>query len=111
KRKMQECFYGVSEEIRMINYGITNRQQLLEEHWTKPISTKLKINVDGAIFESENRFGFGFIRDSTGKFVQAVSGSRLGVVSPEIAEVVGMKEVLSWIKTMRNVMWKLKPIL
>uniref|UniRef100_A0A803QSB3 RNase H type-1 domain-containing protein n=1 Tax=Cannabis sativa TaxID=3483 RepID=A0A803QSB3_CANSA len=72
-----------------------------KEHWTKPISTKLKINVDGAIFESENRFGFGFIRDSTGKFVQAVSGSRLGVVSPEIAEVVGMKEVLSWIKTMQ----------
>ncbi|XP_060959468.1 uncharacterized protein LOC133030669 [Cannabis sativa] len=70
------------------------------EHWTKPLLTKFKINVDGAIFESENRFGFGFIvRDSAGKLVQAVSGSKIGVVAPEIVEVVGMKEVLSWIKT------------
>ncbi|XP_060974306.1 uncharacterized protein LOC133039424 [Cannabis sativa] len=81
----------------LLNVNIGNGK----DHWTKPLFTKLKINVDGAIFESETRFGFGFIvRDSVGKLILAASGSKLGAVSPEIAEVVGMKEVLSWIKRM-----------
>uniref|UniRef100_A0A803NZS4 Reverse transcriptase n=1 Tax=Cannabis sativa TaxID=3483 RepID=A0A803NZS4_CANSA len=70
-----------------------------KEHWTKPVSTKFKINVDGALFETENRFGFGFsVRDKHGKFVEAFSNNKIGMVAPEIAEDVGVKEVLSWIK-------------
>uniref|UniRef100_A0A803Q666 Reverse transcriptase n=1 Tax=Cannabis sativa TaxID=3483 RepID=A0A803Q666_CANSA len=71
-----------------------------KEHWTKPVSTKFKINVDGALFETENRFGFGFIvRDKHGNFEEAYSNSKIGLVAPEIAEAVGVKEVFSWIKT------------
>ncbi|XP_060965224.1 uncharacterized protein LOC115719983 [Cannabis sativa] len=82
--------------IPLLNVNVSNGR----EHWTKPIFTKFKINVDGALFKAENRFGFGFIvRDKDGKLVEAVSSSKTGVVSPEIVEVVGMKEALSWIKT------------
>ncbi|KAM6592724.1 hypothetical protein CsatA_000427 [Cannabis sativa] len=70
------------------------------EHWTKPVSTKFKINVDGAIFAAENRFGMGFLlRDSNGKLIEAFSSSKVGAVSPEIAEIMGVKEALSWLKT------------
>uniref|UniRef100_A0A803NPV8 Reverse transcriptase domain-containing protein n=1 Tax=Cannabis sativa TaxID=3483 RepID=A0A803NPV8_CANSA len=69
------------------------------EHWVKPVLTKFKINVDGALFESENRFGIGcIIRNGEAKMVEAFSKSRVGRVSPEIAEVIGVKEALSWIK-------------
>uniref|UniRef100_A0A803NTK3 RNase H type-1 domain-containing protein n=1 Tax=Cannabis sativa TaxID=3483 RepID=A0A803NTK3_CANSA len=57
------------------------------------------INVDGAIFEAESRFGVGVvIRDYTEKLIEVVSISKSGVVRPEIAEVIGVKEALSWIK-------------
>ncbi|KAM6582269.1 hypothetical protein CsatB_009271 [Cannabis sativa] len=81
----------------LLNVNIGNGK----EHWTKPFLTKFKINVDGAIFERETRFGFGFLaRDLAGRLIHAGCGSKLGAVSPEIAEAVGMKEVLSWIKRM-----------
>ncbi|KAM6543667.1 hypothetical protein CsatB_008114 [Cannabis sativa] len=69
------------------------------EHWMKPMNHKLKINVDGAIFEAENCFGVGcVIRDQTARLVEAISISKHGGVTPEIAEAIGVKEALSWIK-------------
>ncbi|KAM6593434.1 hypothetical protein CsatA_001137 [Cannabis sativa] len=79
----------------LLNVNFSNGR----EHWVKPIETKFKMNVDGAIFEPENRFGFGCIlRNGEAKLVEAFSQSKVGRVSPEIAEVVGVKEALSWIK-------------
>uniref|UniRef100_A0A803PCK9 Reverse transcriptase domain-containing protein n=1 Tax=Cannabis sativa TaxID=3483 RepID=A0A803PCK9_CANSA len=67
--------------------------------WRKPLCGKIKVNVDSAIFESQRMFGFGCVaRDHTGQLLEAISDSRIGGVLPEIAEVVGMKEALSWIK-------------
>uniref|UniRef100_A0A803QF42 RNase H type-1 domain-containing protein n=1 Tax=Cannabis sativa TaxID=3483 RepID=A0A803QF42_CANSA len=67
--------------------------------WSKPMGNKIKVNVDGAIFEAQQRFGFGCVaRDHFGHLTEAISDSRVGVVLPEIAEVIGMKEALSWIK-------------
>ncbi|KAM6555296.1 hypothetical protein CsatB_002315 [Cannabis sativa] len=44
-------------------------------------------------------YGFGCVaRGADGRIIEAISGSRLGVVGPEIAEVIGVKEALSWIK-------------
>ncbi|KAM6554947.1 hypothetical protein CsatB_015709 [Cannabis sativa] len=69
------------------------------EHWRKPVVHKYKINVDGAIFEAENRFGVEMvIQNQNAQLVEAVSISKVGVVTPEIAEVIGVKEALSWIK-------------
>ncbi|XP_060972588.1 uncharacterized protein LOC133038444 [Cannabis sativa] len=82
-----------SEPLLNVNYS----KDL--EHWRKPIVHKYKINVDGAIFEAENCFGVGIvIRDQAGHLVEAVSTSKVGVVTPKIDEVIGVKEALSWIK-------------
>uniref|UniRef100_A0A803NW84 RNase H type-1 domain-containing protein n=1 Tax=Cannabis sativa TaxID=3483 RepID=A0A803NW84_CANSA len=82
--------------IPLLNVNLSNGR----EHWTKLVSTKFKINVDGAIFAAENRFGIGFLlRDTNGKLIEVFSSSKFGVVSPEIAEIMGVKEALSWIKT------------
>ncbi|KAM6566616.1 hypothetical protein CsatA_025744 [Cannabis sativa] len=71
----------------------------VDERWKKPISNMVKINVDGAIFQEQNKFGFGCAaRDSNGLLLEAISDSRFGVVKPEIAEIIGIKEALSWIE-------------
>uniref|UniRef100_A0A803NRY9 RNase H type-1 domain-containing protein n=1 Tax=Cannabis sativa TaxID=3483 RepID=A0A803NRY9_CANSA len=69
------------------------------EHWKKPDTDTVKVNVDGAIFATSNSFGFGFItRGYDGRIIEAVSSRSVGNVSPEIAEAYGIKEALSWIK-------------
>uniref|UniRef100_A0A803P367 RNase H type-1 domain-containing protein n=1 Tax=Cannabis sativa TaxID=3483 RepID=A0A803P367_CANSA len=45
------------------------------------------------------RFGFGCVaRNPVGHLLEAISDSRIGMVLPEIAEIIGMMEALSWIK-------------
>ncbi|XP_060959252.1 uncharacterized protein LOC115704017 [Cannabis sativa] len=67
--------------------------------WRKPMGGKIKVNVDGAIFEAQRMFSFGCVaRDHASQLLEAISDSKFGVVLPEIAEIVGMKEALSWIK-------------
>ncbi|XP_060964249.1 uncharacterized protein LOC133033488 [Cannabis sativa] len=71
----------------------------VNEHWKKPMLNTVKVNVDGAIFQAENKFGFGCVaRDHNGQLIKAISGSRIGLVQPEVAEIIGVKEALSWIK-------------
>ncbi|KAM6544052.1 hypothetical protein CsatB_008499 [Cannabis sativa] len=71
----------------------------VDERWKKPIANMVKINVDGAIFQEQNKFGYGCVaRDSNGSLLEAIFESRLGVVKPEIAETIGIKEALSWIE-------------
>ncbi|XP_062114633.1 uncharacterized protein LOC133825746 [Humulus lupulus] len=67
--------------------------------WKKPPVGKLKINTDAAMFIDSQCFSFaGVARDEDGKVVEAISSCRSGVVSPEIAEAIGIREVLSWVK-------------
>lgn len=69
------------------------------ELWTKPVEGRFKINVDAALFQQDGFFGSGgVVRDSQGLLVAAHCWRREGVVQPDIAEAVGLKEVLGWIK-------------
>ncbi|KAM6571333.1 hypothetical protein CsatA_015413 [Cannabis sativa] len=69
------------------------------EHWVKPVMGKIKVNVDGAIFANDGKFGAaGVARDHDGRFIEAFTVLLEGCVDPVIAEVVGVKEALSWIK-------------
>ncbi|KAM6600853.1 hypothetical protein CsatA_020462 [Cannabis sativa] len=69
------------------------------EHWVKPVMGKIKVNVDGAIFASDGRFGAaGVARDSQGRFIEGFTVLRVGRVDSAMAELVGVKEALSWIK-------------
>uniref|UniRef100_A0A803QEL1 Reverse transcriptase domain-containing protein n=1 Tax=Cannabis sativa TaxID=3483 RepID=A0A803QEL1_CANSA len=80
---------------------LTDTSQGMEiEHWTKPVIDTIKVNVDGAIFANLNSYGVGFIaRNSDGRILEAGSKLSFGNVSPEIAEIYGIKEALSWIKS------------
>lgn len=69
------------------------------ELWTKPVGETIKINVDAALFNEDNRYGYACVaRDYTGRLVTAKTGSWRGKVAPELAEAVAFKEALSWIK-------------
>ncbi|KAM6551132.1 hypothetical protein CsatB_000940 [Cannabis sativa] len=70
------------EEALMVTWAIWNaRNKLLwnqkrkeAEHWTKPGANMVKINVDGAIFEAHNSFGFAIIaRARSGCIIEALS--------------------------------------
>ncbi|XP_060964307.1 uncharacterized protein LOC133033509 [Cannabis sativa] len=70
------------------------------ERWIAPVLNKTKVNVDGALFEQEGRFGVGCVaRDHHGTLVEAFKKGKVGYVQPEIAEIIGIKEALSWIAT------------
>ncbi|KAM6582866.1 hypothetical protein CsatB_009868 [Cannabis sativa] len=69
------------------------------EQWTKPSHTQLKVNVDGATFAQQNHFGYGFIaRDHDGILIEAFQSCKPGAIDAELAEAIGVKEALSWIK-------------
>ncbi|KAM6569683.1 hypothetical protein CsatB_017668 [Cannabis sativa] len=58
--------------------------------------TGIKLNVDAAIFDRESKHGFGcVVRNSGGELVSAFAGVKFGKVSPELAEIIGIREVLS----------------
>ena len=66
------------------------------ERWRQPTVGMIKINTDVAIFSSLDRFSFAVVaRDHTGSLLEARSSCKSGTVSPEIAEVMGIREALS----------------
>lgn len=76
------------------------------EHWTLPSYNSVKINSDATIFEESDTYGIAFIvRDSAGQLVEAKTKSWRGKVSAEMAEVMGIREALTWLKQngLRNV--------
>ncbi|XP_017245371.1 uncharacterized protein LOC108217030 [Daucus carota subsp. sativus] len=70
--------------------------------WAKPQQNTVKVSVDAAIFEDREEVGLGMVaRDSTGQLSLARTNLHQGVVSPEVAEAMAIKEALSWIKQER----------
>uniref|UniRef100_A0A803Q7E0 RNase H type-1 domain-containing protein n=1 Tax=Cannabis sativa TaxID=3483 RepID=A0A803Q7E0_CANSA len=72
------------------------------EWWRPPVSNGVKVNVDAAVFEGSQGYGFGAVaRNEIGYLIEGFTGSYLGVVRPELAEAIGVREALSWIKAKR----------
>ncbi|KAM6600830.1 hypothetical protein CsatA_020439 [Cannabis sativa] len=68
------------------------------ERWIKPISG-IKLNVDAALFASLHKHGYGcVIRNPAGELISTFAGVKNGSVAPELAEIIGIREVLSWLK-------------
>ncbi|CAI9755784.1 unnamed protein product [Fraxinus pennsylvanica] len=71
-----------------------------EDKWKPPPVGYFKLNVDAAIFENQGKAGLGLvIRDELGSFVAARIVPVQGIVDPLIAEALGVREALSWIKS------------
>ncbi|XP_060974183.1 uncharacterized protein LOC133039333 [Cannabis sativa] len=69
------------------------------ELWTKPETNTIKVNVDAAIFASENQYGYGMVaRNDSGSLIDATAHCSNGDFTPEVVEIMGIKEALSWIK-------------
>lgn len=69
------------------------------ERWHTPMTNRVKINADAALFEDTNSFSYAFIaRDHEGKLVEAHSRSLRGRPGPDLAEAIGIREALSWVK-------------
>lgn len=67
--------------------------------WAAPTPSFLKLNSDAALFHHEQRTGFGFIlRDSTNCVIKCSSWTMQGVLDPTVAEALGIREALSWLK-------------
>ncbi|KAK1356595.1 hypothetical protein POM88_049851 [Heracleum sosnowskyi] len=76
----------------------------LKEGDSRELSIKpnsgVKINMDVDIFYSEGKFGYGFVvRDTSGSLVVAHADYYSRKVEADVAESIGIKEVLSWLKT------------
>ncbi|KAM6544717.1 hypothetical protein CsatB_025453 [Cannabis sativa] len=70
------------------------------ELWTKPAENTIKINVDAALFDSDNKYGFEIVaRNHLGHLVAARAGCHGGRYAAKVIEAMGIKEVLSWVKT------------
>uniref|UniRef100_A0A803PR48 Reverse transcriptase n=1 Tax=Cannabis sativa TaxID=3483 RepID=A0A803PR48_CANSA len=69
------------------------------ELWTKSI-LGIKVNVGATIFDHDHKFGYGcVVRSSDGGLIAATAGCKIGRVSPELAEIMSIREALSWLKS------------
>ncbi|KAK6121841.1 hypothetical protein DH2020_044454 [Rehmannia glutinosa] len=69
--------------------------------WRKPKPMFFKCNVDAALRFDRNTTGIGMIiRDDKGEFVVARTITYPGVFAPKEAEAIGVREALSWIKSL-----------
>ncbi|KAM6552927.1 hypothetical protein CsatB_013689 [Cannabis sativa] len=69
------------------------------EQWVVPNINTIKVNVDAALFNSSNKYGCGVVaRDHYGMLIQGKTLLLSGSPSPELAESIGIREALSWIK-------------
>ncbi|XP_074349748.1 uncharacterized protein LOC141689374 [Apium graveolens] len=70
-----------------------------DEHWHTPMTNRVKINVDAAIFDDTNCCIHAFVaRDHEGQLVEARSKCLRGRSCPDLAEALSTREALSWVK-------------
>ncbi|KAL8088671.1 hypothetical protein AgCh_038446 [Apium graveolens] len=68
-----------------------------EVSWVKPQESEIKVSVDAALFEEFNTSGIGLVaRDSEGEMIMAKTICIKETLDPEMAEVIAIKEALSW---------------
>uniref|UniRef100_A0A803QS41 RNase H type-1 domain-containing protein n=1 Tax=Cannabis sativa TaxID=3483 RepID=A0A803QS41_CANSA len=62
------------------------------EHWTAPKFPSIKVNVDGALFTSQGRYGVGLVaRTVAGTVLEARILSKGSALQPHVVEAIGIK--------------------
>lgn len=70
-----------------------------ESSWVKSHEESVKGNVDAALFQEEASFGTGLVaRDCNGELIQAKTILTVRDATPEMVDVMAIKEALSWIE-------------
>ncbi|KAM6547829.1 hypothetical protein CsatB_019505 [Cannabis sativa] len=94
---LDQWCYAQSNRFEPLMVSKNNHHK--EEHWSQPEANKIKVNVEGAIFQSTGSYGVGIVaRDSNGQLIEASTILRVGNVQSTTVEAFGIKEALSWIK-------------
>uniref|UniRef100_A0A803QPV3 Reverse transcriptase n=1 Tax=Cannabis sativa TaxID=3483 RepID=A0A803QPV3_CANSA len=74
----------------------------VSEQWTPPNGISVKINVDAAMFNDGRSFGLGMVaRNSDGLLIAGRMKYTAVQVEVAVAEAIGIREVLSWLKENR----------
>uniref|UniRef100_A0A803NHJ6 RNase H type-1 domain-containing protein n=1 Tax=Cannabis sativa TaxID=3483 RepID=A0A803NHJ6_CANSA len=69
------------------------------KHWISPQANSIKVNIDAALFDSDHKYGLGLVaRDERGLLIERRTMLSNGSIEPELAEAMGVREALSWIK-------------
>lgn len=69
------------------------------EYWERPTAGTVKVNIDAAIFKHFGSYSYSMLaRDHDRVLVEANSSCRHGCIVPELAEAIGIREALSWVK-------------
>ncbi|XP_060963731.1 uncharacterized protein LOC115717505 [Cannabis sativa] len=77
-----------AQQRRMGSLLVPTGSRMDLEHWVKPVMGKIKVNVDGAIFARDGRFGAaGVARDYQGRFIEGFTVLRVGCVDSAMAEL------------------------
>lgn len=64
------------------------------EQWERPNADIIKVNTDVALFENSNSYSYSMlVRDSHGELVEAVTSSKHGSITLELAEAIGKHSV------------------
>ncbi|KAM6588282.1 hypothetical protein CsatA_010887 [Cannabis sativa] len=72
------------------------------ERWTAPHGNSVKLNVDAAMFNSGEQYGIRLVvRNGSGLLIEGRTELFNGQVEPVLAEAIGIREALSWIKDSR----------
>lgn len=87
-------------KYRKANYKIpANRPSRLNAKWEPPSVGHIKINVDAAINEKEDRFGMGLVvRDVSGSVLMAASKTKWPFISVERAELDAFQWAVEYVK-------------
>uniref|UniRef100_A0A803QRT6 Uncharacterized protein n=1 Tax=Cannabis sativa TaxID=3483 RepID=A0A803QRT6_CANSA len=80
------------------------------EHQTKLDVNKIKVNVNGVLFESKGKFGVGAVAyNSFDTLLEVFSMSFHGQAEASFVEVVGIKEAFGWIKRKKGWFRSVRP--
>ncbi|XP_074342142.1 uncharacterized protein LOC141679575 [Apium graveolens] len=80
------------------SWGLLNENDG-NERWNFPTKNQTKVNTDAAVFALTNCYSYAFsARNHKGELMEAQSKCKVGTISPDCAEVMDIREVLSWIK-------------
>lgn len=101
---MDGSFKSLSEwqRARRMELGAKKKGQVNKEcRWSPPEDGVLKLNVDASVCSGAETFSVGMVlRDHLGSFLAGKNLRLFAPVSVVEAEVVGVREALSWIKEM-----------
>lgn len=87
------------QSVRAVPSAAVCSNAAAQRRWVKPNSGFVKCNVDASVFRDPAGMSFGgIVRGTNGEFIAAIQDAFVGNFPPLIAEAVGLREVLSWIK-------------